>query len=160
MKVLVGVKRVVDYAVKIRVDKTKNLIDLSNVKMSMNPFCEIAVEEAIRLKEKEIAKEIVALSIGPKLCQETLRTSLAMGADRAIHVVTDQRTDQDIQPLVVAQILAHFAKRDAIDLIILGKQSIDSDNCQTGPMTAALCGWSQCTFASVVDMKGDVSSYN
>jgi electron transfer flavoprotein beta subunit len=152
MRVLVGVKRVVDYAVKIRIAADKKGVDLNNVKMSLNPFCEIAVEEAIRLKEKKVATEIVAVSIGPTACQETLRTALAMGADRAIHVVTDAgtRTDQDLQPLAVAKILSALVKKESADVVILGKQAIDGDNCQTGPMTAALLGWPQATFAAGV----------
>lgn len=141
MKILVGVKRVVDYAVKIRVDKAGTGVDLANVKMSLNPFCEIAVEEAVRLKEKKIVSEIIAVSIGPKQCQETLRTALAVGADKGIHVSTDVRTDQDLQPLAIAKILKSIALKEAVDLIILGKQSIDGDNCQTGPMTAGLLGY-------------------
>jgi len=152
MRILVGVKRVVDYAVKIRVDKSGAGVDLANVKMSANPFCEIALEEAVRLKEKKVATEIIAVSIGPKLAAETLRSALAVGADKGIHVTTDMRTDQELQPLAVAKILAHLAKRDNADIVILGKQSIDGDNCQTGPMTAALLGWSQCTFASALNV--------
>ena len=154
MRVLVGVKRVVDYAVKVRVAADKMGVDLANVKMSVNPFCEIAVEEAIRLKEKKVVTEIVAVSIGGKACQETLRTALAMGADRGIHVSTEVRTDQDLQPLAVAKILAAMAKKEKADLIILGKQAIDGDNCQTGPMTAALLGWPQATFAAGVNATG------
>ena len=156
MKVLVGVKRVVDYAVKIRVDKAATGVDLANVKMSMNPFCEIAVEEAVRLKEKKLVSEIIAVSIGPKACQETLRTALAVGADKGIHVSTEARTDQSIQPLALAKIFKHIAEKEKVDLIIVGKQSIDGDNCQTGPMTAALLGWSQSTFASAIEVDGKV----
>ena len=154
MRILVGVKRVVDYAVKVRVAADKLGVDLANVKMSVNPFCEIAIEEAIRLKEKKVATEIVAVSIGGKACQETLRTALAMGADRGIHVSTEARTDLEVQPLAVAKILAAMAKKEKADLVILGKQAIDGDNCQTGPMTAALLGWPQATFAAKFEVKG------
>jgi electron transfer flavoprotein beta subunit len=156
MKILVGVKRVVDYAVKVRVDKSGSGVDLSNVKMSLNPFCEIALEEAVRLKEKKVASEIISLSIGPKACQESLRTALAIGADRAIHVLTDLRTDNDLQPLVVAKIFKHFIEKEKVDLVLVGKQSIDGDNCQTGPMIAGLLGWSQATFASSITIADKV----
>lgn len=155
MRVFVGVKRVVDYSVSIRVLADKTGVDLNNVKMSMNPFCEIAVEEAVKLKEKKIASEIVAVSIGPKAAQETLRTALAMGCDKGIHITTDDRIDQSVQPLSVAKVFEKLAKRDEADIIMLGKQSIDGDNCQTGQMTAALLKWSQCTFASKLDINKD-----
>ncbi len=148
MKLLVAVKRVIDYNVKPRVKADQTGIDLANVKMSMNPFDEIAVEEAIRLKEKGVATEIVAVSIGPAKAQETLRTALAMGADRAILV----QTDETVEPLAVAQLLAAIAKEEAPDLVILGKQAIDDDSNQTGQMLAALLGWSQGTFASKVEV--------
>ena len=119
MKVLVGVKRVVDYAIKVRVKPQG--VELANVKMSMNPFCEIAVEEAIRLKEKKIASEVIAVTIGPKQAAETLRTAMALGADKAIHVVTEQRIDQEIQPLIVAKVFESLIKRDKYDLCLLGK---------------------------------------
>ena len=122
MRILVGVKRVIDYAAKVRVLPDKTGVDMKSVRMSLNPFCEIAVEEAIRLKEKKIVTDIVALSVGPKACQETLRTALAMGADRAIHVNTDMKTDQDLQPLVIAKVMAHIAKKENIDIVIVGKQ--------------------------------------
>lgn len=154
MRVLVGVKRVVDYAVKIRIAADKLGVDLANVKMSVNPFCEIAIEEAIRLKEKKVVTEIIAVSVGGKACQETLRTALAMGADKGIHVLTESRTDQDVQPLAIAKILSEIVKKEKIDLVILGKQAIDGDNCQTGPMTAALLGWPQATFAAGVAVTG------
>jgi len=154
----VGVKRVIDYAVKVRVMPDKTGVDLNNVKMSLNPFCEIAVEEAIRLKEKKIATEIVAVSIGPKACQETLRTALAMGADKGIHIETEMRADQEIQPLAVAKTLKFIAERDAADLVIVGKQSIDSDSCQTGQMLAGLMQWPQCTFASSLEIADDKQS--
>lgn len=147
MKVLVPVKRVIDYNVKVRVKPDGSGVDLANVKMSMNPFDEIAVEEAVRLKEKGKATEVVAVSIGVSQAQETLRTALAMGADRAILVVTDQPTE----PLAVAKILAAIAKEEQPGLIILGKQAIDDDANQTGQMLAALLDWSQGTFASKVE---------
>jgi electron transfer flavoprotein beta subunit len=122
MKVLVGVKRVVDYAAKVRVLADKSGVDMASVRMSLNPFCEIAVEEAVKMKEKKIAKEVIAVSMGPKQCQETLRTALAMGADKGIHIVTDMKTDQELQPLAVAKVMAFLADRDKADLIIVGKQ--------------------------------------
>ncbi|MEO6214400.1 MAG: electron transfer flavoprotein subunit beta/FixA family protein [Sphingomonas sp.] len=146
MKVLVPVKRVLDYNVKPRVKADGTGVDLANVKMSMNPFDEIAVEEAIRLKEKGVVTEIVAVSIGEQKAQETLRTALAMGADRAILVVSDEK----IEPLGVAKLLAKIAAEESPDLIILGKQAIDDDNNQTGQMLAGLLGWGQGTFASAV----------
>ncbi|HEU0099756.1 MAG TPA: electron transfer flavoprotein subunit beta/FixA family protein [Allosphingosinicella sp.] len=151
MKLLVPVKRVIDYNVKPRVKADGTGIDLANVKMSMNPFDEIAVEEAIRLKEKGVATEIVAVSIGPAKAQETLRTALAMGADRAILVATDD----EVEPLAVAKILAKIAQEEQPGLIILGKQAIDDDSNQTGQMLAALLGWAQGTFASKVEVEGD-----
>ena len=154
MKVLVAVKRVIDYNVKPRVKMDGTGVDLTNVKMSMNPFDEIAVEEAIRLKEKGVATEIVVVSIGPTKAQETLRTALAMGADRAIHVTTDE----EVEPLGVAKLLAKIAGEEQPQMIILGKQAIDDDNNATGQMLAALLGWPQGTFASKVDPSdGDVS---
>ncbi len=146
MKVMVAVKRVVDYNVKIRVKPDKTGVDLANVKMSMNPFDEIGVEEAIRLKETGVVSEIVAVSIGPAAAQETLRTALAMGADRGILV----KTDAEVQPLGVAKILAALVKAEAPELIVLGKQAIDDDSNQTGQMVAALLRWPQGTFASKV----------
>ncbi|BFM51399.1 electron transfer flavoprotein subunit beta/FixA family protein [Marinomonas sp. THO17] len=146
MKILVSVKRVIDYNVKVRVKADQTAVDLTNVKMSMNPFCEIAVEEAIRLKEKGIASEVVAVSIGSKACQETLRTALALGADRAIQV----EAEDDVDSLSVAKLLAKVAQEEAADLIIMGKQAIDSDNNQTGQMLAALLDYPQATFASEV----------
>ena len=151
MKLLVAVKRVIDYNVKPRVRMDGSGVDLANVKMSMNPFDEIAVEEAIRLKEKGVATEIVAVSIGPVKAQETLRTALAMGADRAIHVVTDE----EVEPLGVAKLLAKIAQDEQPQLIILGKQAIDDDNNATGQMLAALLGWPQGTFASKVEVEGE-----
>ncbi len=150
MKLLVAVKRVIDFNVKPRVKMDGSGVDLANVKMSMNPFDEIAVEEAIRLKEKGAATEIVAVSIGPAKAQETLRTALAMGADRAILV----QTDEEIEPLGVAKILAKIADEEKPDMIVLGKQAIDDDNNATGQMLAALLGWPQGTFASKVEAGG------
>ena len=147
MKVLVGVKRVVDYAVKVRVQNKS--VDLANVKMSLNPFCEIAVEEAVRLKEGKAADEVVAVSIGPKQCTETLRTALAMGCDRAIHVQTDMRTDYvELQPFAIAKMFQKVVEKESSDLVLLGKQGIDSDCGQTGPMLAGFLGWPQVTFAA------------
>ena len=151
MKIMVPVKRVLDYNVKPRVKADGSGIDLANVKMSMNPFDEIAVEEAIRLKEKGVATEIVVVSIGEQKAQETLRTALAMGADRAILIVTEDR----VEPLGVAKLLKAIADEEAPGLIILGKQAIDDDNNQTGQMLAALTGWGQGTFASAVEVSGD-----
>lgn len=152
MRVLVGVKRVVDYAVKVRVQN--NSVDLSNVKMSLNPFCEIAVEEAVRLKEAKQAEEVVAVSVGPKQCTETLRTALAMGCDRAVHIQTDQRTDyMDLQPFAVANLFQKIVEKEGADLVLLGKQGIDSDCGHTGPMLAGLLGWPQVTFAANLEMK-------
>jgi electron transfer flavoprotein beta subunit len=148
MKLLVAVKRVIDYNVKPRVKMDGSGVDLANVKMSMNPFDEIAVEEATRLKEKGVATEVVAVSIGPAKAQETLRTALAMGADRAILVTTDE----EVEPLAVAKILAKIAAEEQPGMIILGKQAIDDDNNQTGQMLAALLGWPQGTFASKVEV--------
>ncbi len=153
MKLLVAVKRVIDYNVKPRVKMDGSGVDLANVKMSMNPFDEIAVEEAIRLKEKGVATEIVAVSIGPAKAQETLRTALAMGADRAILV----QTDEEVEPLAVAKILAKIAAEEEPQLIILGKQAIDDDNNATGQMLAALLGWPQGTFASKIEI-GDAAT--
>ena len=151
MKLLVAVKRVIDFNVKPRVKMDGSGVDLANVKMSMNPFDEIAVEEAIRLKEKGTATEIVAVSIGPAKAQETLRTALAMGADRAILVQTPDDVGAEVEPLAVAKILAKIAGEEGPQLIILGKQAIDDDNNATGQMLAALLGWPQGTFASKVD---------
>src|SRR3954452_6164353 len=148
MKLLVAVKRVIDFNVKPRVKMDGSGVDIANVKMSMNPFDEIAVEEAIRLKEKGVATEIVAVSIGPAKAQETLRTALAMGADRAILV----QTDEEVEPLAVAKILAKIAEEEQPRLIVLGKQAIDDDNNATGQMLAALLGWPQGTFASKVEI--------
>ena len=151
MKIIVPVKRVIDYNVKPRVKMDGTGVDLANVKMSMNPFDEIAVEEAIRLKEKGVATEIVAVSIGPQKAQETLRTALAMGADRAILV----QTDDEVEPLTVAKILKAIADEETPGLVILGKQAIDDDCNQTGQMLAALMGRPQGTFASKIEVSGD-----
>jgi electron transfer flavoprotein beta subunit len=151
MKVLVPVKRVLDYNVKPRVKADGSGVDLANVKMSMNPFDEIAIEEAIRLREKGVATEIVAVSIGEAKAQETLRTALAMGADRAILVVVEGGAE----PLAVAKILKGIADEEQPGLVILGKQAIDDDNNQTGQMLAALTGWAQGTFASKVEVDGE-----
>ncbi len=144
MKILVPIKRVVDYNVKVRVKSDQSGVETANVKMSMNPFDEIAVEEAIRLQEAGTAEEIIVVSIGVSQCQETIRTALAMGADRGILV----ETDQQVQPLAVAKILKHLVEKESPQLVIAGKQAIDDDNNQTGQMLAALLGWSQGTFAS------------
>ena len=148
MKILVAVKRVVDFNVKVRVKPDGSGVDTANVKMSMNPFDEIAVEEAVRLKEKGLATEIVAVSCGIAACQETLRTALALGADRAILV----QTDVELQPLAVAKLLHAVAQKESPQLVILGKQAIDDDSNQTGQMLAALLNWAQATFASKVDI--------
>ena len=150
MKVIVPIKRVVDYNVKIRVKSDQSGVELDNVKMSMNPFDEIAVEEAIRLKEAGTVSEIIALSIGPQQAQETIRTALAMGADRGILV----KSDENVSPLNVAKTIKVIADEENPDLIILGKQAIDDDSNQTGQMLSALLGWSQGTFASEVKIDG------
>ena len=150
MKVLVPVKRVIDYNVKVRVKADGSGVDLANVKMSMNPFDEIAVEEAIRLKESGTVTEIVAVSIGVKQSQETLRTALAMGADRAILVVAADDVHTDIEPLAVAKVLKGVAEEEGAELILCGKQAIDNDMNATGQMLSALLGWGQATFASEV----------
>jgi electron transfer flavoprotein beta subunit len=155
MKVLVPVKRVIDYNVKVRVKADGSGVDLANVKMSMNPFDEIAVEEAIRLREAGKAEEVVVVSIGVKQAQETLRTALAMGADRAILVVAADDVHQDIEPLAVAKILKAVIDEEQPGLVIAGKQAIDNDMNATGQMLSALLGWSQAAFASKVDIDGD-----
>ena len=151
MKVLVPIKRVIDYNVKVRVKADNSGVDLANVKMAMNPFCEIAVEEAVRLKEKGVVTEIVAVSIGPKAAQEQLRTAMALGADRSILV----ETDEEIQPLGIAKALKAIVEEEKPEMVILGKQAIDDDNNQTGQMLAALAGMGQGTFASEVVVEGD-----
>lgn len=151
MKILVAVKRVVDFNVKVRVKADQTGVELANVKMSMNPFDEIAVEEAVKLKEAGVASEVIAVSLGSAACQETLRTALAMGADRAILV----ETDAELQPLAVAKLLAKVVEREEPKLAILGKQAIDSDASQTGQMLAALLDWPQATFAYKLELSGD-----
>ena len=155
MKVLVPVKRVIDYNVKVRVKADGSGVDLANVKMSMNPFDEIAVEQAIRMKEAGQADEIVAVSIGVKQSQETLRTALAMGADRAILIVASEDVNTDIEPLAVAKLLAGVVAEEQPGLVLCGKQAIDNDMNATGQMLAALLGWSQATFASELGVEGD-----
>jgi len=150
MKVLVTVKRVIDYNVKVRVKADQSGVDLSNVKMSMNPFDEIAVEEAVRLKEKGIATEVVAVSIGPAQAQDQIRTALAMGADRGVLV----QTDQDLEPLAVAKVLKAVVEAEQPQLVLMGKQAIDGDNNATGQMLAALLDWPQATFASKLEVSG------
>ncbi|SDS75302.1 electron transfer flavoprotein subunit beta/FixA family protein [Pseudomonas oryzae] len=151
MRVLVCVKRVIDYNVKVRVKADNSGVDLANVKMAMNPFCEIAVEEAVRLKEKGIASEVVAVSVGPNAAQEQLRTALALGADRAILV----ESNDELGSLAVAKLLKAVVDKEQPKLVITGKQAIDSDNNQTGQMLAALTGFAQGTFASKVEVAGD-----
>jgi electron transfer flavoprotein beta subunit len=154
MKLLVPVKRVVDYNVKVRVKSDGSAVETAGVKMSMNPFDEIAVEEAVRLKEKGVATEIIAVSAGVTACQETIRTALAMGADRGILV----ETDAALEPLAVAKILKALVDKEAIELVIMGKQAIDDDMNATGQMLAALLGWPQGTFASKVEIAGGVAT--
>ncbi|MEH6753944.1 MAG: electron transfer flavoprotein subunit beta/FixA family protein [Alphaproteobacteria bacterium] len=148
MKLLVPVKRVIDYNVKVRVKSDNTGVETSNVKMSMNPFDEIAVEEAVRMREAGSADEIIAVSLGVQQCQETIRTALAMGADRGVHV----KTDQELQPLAVAKLLKALVEKESPDLVILGKQAIDDDSNQTGQMLAALLDWPQGTFASGIEL--------
>ncbi|NNE86245.1 MAG: electron transfer flavoprotein subunit beta/FixA family protein [Alphaproteobacteria bacterium] len=150
MKVLVPVKRVIDYNVKIRVKGDNTGVETANVKMSMNPFDEISVEEAIRMKEAGTVEEIIVVSMGVQQCQETIRTALAMGADRGIHV----KSDEDLEPLAVAKLLKAIVDKEAPELVILGKQAIDDDSNQTGQMLGALLGWSQGTFASKIELDG------
>jgi len=151
MKVIVPVKRVVDYNVKVRVKPDNSGVDLNNVKMSVNPFCEIGIEEAVRLKEAGTAEEVIAVAVGSSACQEQLRTCLALGADRAILV----ETDVEAQPLAGAKALQAIQEKEQAKLVIFGKQSIDGDNAQTGQMFAALTGMSQATFASEIKIEGD-----
>ncbi|WP_413872245.1 electron transfer flavoprotein subunit beta/FixA family protein [Albidovulum sp.] len=158
MKILVPVKRVIDYNVKVRVKADGSGVDLANVKMSMNPFDEIAVEEAIRLKEKGTAEEIIVVSIGVKQAQETLRTALAMGADRAILIEAASDVHQDIEPLAVAKLLAALVREEQPGLVLCGKQAIDNDMNATGQMLAALLGWAQATFASELAVEGDAAT--
>ena len=151
MKALVAVKRVVDYNVKVRVKADKTGVELANVKMSMNPFDEIAVEEALRLREQGIVEEVIAFSAGVQQCQETIRTALAMGADRGVLV----QTDAELQPLAVAKLLKAVIEKEGPEIVIIGKQAIDDDCNQTGQMLAALLGWPQATFASKVAIDGE-----
>ncbi len=153
MKVLVPVKRVIDYNVKARVKADQTGVDLANVKMSMNPFCEIAVEEAVRLKEKGVATEVVIVSIGPAQAQETIRTALAMGGDRGILITSDA----DLEPLAVAKLLAAVVAEENPNLVIMGKQAIDGDNNAVGQMLSALLGWPQATYASAVEVSGSAA---
>lgn len=148
MKILIAVKRVADYNVKVRAKSDQTGPDLANVKMAINPFCEIAVEEAVRMKEKGIAEEVVAVSIGPQAAQEQIRTALALGADRGILV----QTDSDLEPLAVAKCFKALCDKENPDMILLGKQAIDGDNNQTGQMIGALTGWAQATFASEINI--------
>ncbi|MDH3240095.1 MAG: electron transfer flavoprotein subunit beta/FixA family protein [Alphaproteobacteria bacterium] len=154
MKVLVAVKRVIDANIKVRVRQDGSGVETANVKMAMNPFCEIAVEQAVRLAEAGTADEVVLVSAGPQQAQETLRTGLAMGADRAIHIVTDQ----PLEPLAVAKLLRAVVEREQPGLVLLGKQAIDDDCNQTGQMLAALLGWAQGTFASKIAIEGETAS--
>jgi electron transfer flavoprotein beta subunit len=153
MKVLVPVKRVIDYNVKVRVKPDQTGVDLANVKMSMNPFCEIAVEEAVRLKEKGVATEVVVVSIGPAQAQETIRTALAMGGDRGVLITSDA----DPEPLAVAKLLAAVVAEEKPDLVLMGKQAIDGDNNAVGQMLSALLGWPQATYASAVEISGSTA---
>jgi electron transfer flavoprotein beta subunit len=153
MKVLVPVKRVIDYNVKVRVKADQTGVDLANVKMSMNPFCEIAVEEAVRLKEKGVATEIVIVSIGPAQAQETIRTALAMGGDRGVLITTDI----DPEPLAVAKLLAAVIGEEQPNLVLMGKQAIDGDNNAVGQMLSALLGWPQATYASAIEVSGSTA---
>jgi len=149
MKILVAIKRVVDANVKVRVKADGSGMDLTNAKMAINPFCEIAIEEAIRIKEQGKADEVIAISIGPQPCQEQIRTALALGADRGILVLSDEQ----LEPLAVAKVLQAVVKKEQIDLVVLGKQSIDTDNNQVGQMLAALCNFPQGTFACNAELK-------
>ena len=149
MKILVPIKRVIDANIRVRVKADNSGVETANVKMAMNPFCEIAVEEALRIKEAGNAEEVIAVIVGDSQCQETLRTALAMGADRAILV----ETDVEVQPLAIAKLLKAVVEKEGTDLVILGKQAIDYDNNQTGQTLAALLGWGQATFASEVELK-------
>lgn len=153
LRILVGCKRVIDYAVKIRVKPDKSGVVTEGVKHSMNPFDEIAIEEAVRMKEKKLAKEIIAVSCGPAQCQETLRTALAMGADRGIHIEVAGAEYDTLQPLHISKILAKLAKDEQADIVLVGKQAIDDDSNQTAQMTAAFLNWPQATFASKIDVK-------
>ena len=152
LKILVSAKRAVDYAAKIRVLQDGSGVDLSTVKMSMNPFCEIAVEEAVRLKESGKSSEITVVTVGPKAASDILRTALAMGADKAIHIQHEERTDKEVLPLAVARLLRALVLRDKYDLVLMGKQSIDGDNSQTGQILAGMLGWPQGTFLNKLSL--------
>jgi len=154
----VPVKRVIDYAVKIKVRPDRLGVEKVNVRMSMNPFCELAVEEAIRMKEKKIATEIVVVSIGAKKSSEVMRTAMAMGADRGIHILTDSETDTELQPLAVAKLLAKIVERESPDAVVMGKQAIDDDSNATGQMLAGLINWPQATFCSDITISADQKS--
>ena len=151
MKVVVAVKRVIDYNVKVRVKSDNSGVETANVKMSMNPFDEIAVEEGVRMREAGVARELIAVSMGPQQSKETIRTALAMGCDRGIHVLHPDA----LEPLMVAKLMAAIIRKEAPDIVILGKQAIDDDSSQTGQMLAALLGWAQGTFASKLDFEGE-----
>ena len=151
MKVLVPVKRVIDYNVQVRVKSDQSGVELTNVKMAMNPFCEIAVEQAIRMKEAGQAEEVIVVSAGPQKTQETLRTGLAMGADRGIHI----ESEADLEPLAVAKLLQKVVEKEGAGIVVMGKQAIDGDNNQTGQMLSALLGWSQGTFISKLEVNAD-----
>mmetsp|Transcript_21862 Transcript_21862/g.30901 ORF Transcript_21862/g.30901 Transcript_21862/m.30901 type:complete len:254 (-) Transcript_21862:123-884(-) len=153
MRVLVAVKRVIDYAVKVRVNAAKTGVEMKNVKMSMNPFDEIGVEQAVRMKEAKTATEVIAVSIGPKQATDTIRTALAMGADKGVHVQTEEATDLTLQPLAVAKTLKSVIEKVQPDLVIMGKQAIDDDSCNTPQMVSQLMGWPQATFCSGIDIK-------
>ena len=155
MKILVPVKRVVDAYVNVRVKSDNTGVETDNVKKSLNPFCEIAVEEAIRIKEKDLAEEVVVVTVGEKECEATLRSALAMGADRAILIKATDSVDVDIEPLAVAKLLAKVTEEEAPGMVILGKQAIDNDMNATGQMLSAILGWSQVTYASKVEVDGD-----
>jgi len=160
MRILVAVKRVIDYNVKIRINAAKKYVETANVKMAMNPFCEIGVEAAVQLKDAKLAKEVIACSIGPKKAQESIRTALALGADTGIHVQTPEavRPDMDLQPLAVAKILQNIVNDVKPDLVITGKQAIDGDYNQTGQILAGLLDWPQSTFISGLDVNSDKKS--
>lgn len=160
MRVLVAVKRVIDYTVKVRVNAARTGVEKANVKMSINPFDEIGVEQGVQLKEKKIASEVIAVSIGPKQAQDTIRHALAMGCDKGVHVSTDLETDMELQPLAVAKILAKVVDQTKPDLVIMGKQAIDDDSNQTGQMLSYLLKWPQATFASAVELSDDKKTMN
>lgn len=158
LKVLVGAKRVIDAYAKVRLLPDNSAVDLTTVKMAMNPFCEIAVEEAVKLKESGKAAEITVVTVGPKQSSDVLRTALAMGADKAIHVHTEERIDKDILPLSIAQIFKALVERDNYNLVILGKQSIDTDSNQTGQLLAGILGWPQATFLYKLDVAQTITA--